>query len=508
MATVCRYFQQGSCHYGNQCKFLHPGQPTKGGNNGSGLGLATTTAQPKTDNYLAATVDSLSVDLTEKPMWILSSYGPGKSPPCQLIDGKDVSYEEARVMAYQCQVEGNFAVYEQKWIQLNIEAESQIRNILSNLPGAINFMTEAQENRANIYRYKQRNSDVNASSPAFVQSQQQNSNPFGAPAPATQPNLFGQLSFGQVSQQTSAFGAPSPFAAAASATQSVQPAFGQSTFGQISTHQSAFSKPSQPAFGQSAFGQTSTSQSVFGKPAFGQPAFGQSAFAQPQQQLQQQQQSAFGTGGAFRGVHSKPAFGQPAFGQPAFGQTASLSANTPSPFATAVQTQSQPTVSPFGGFSQLQQQGGTTNPNPFGQPLQMQNNASPFSQANPFQQSQQIQPTTTNPFAQTPPVAPQQQTVTSPFNNPPQQPQEPQQNTPSSFSNVNLFQTAQQPQPQSPATASGSNQSGQSATPNRKEGKWDDPVIEYTQQELEAFKAPVFIMGMIPVVAPPRELCV
>jgi hypothetical protein len=62
-------------------------------------------------SYLAATTENLSVDLTEKPMWILSSYGPGKNPPCQLIDGKDVSFEEARVMAYQCQEEGNFVVY-------------------------------------------------------------------------------------------------------------------------------------------------------------------------------------------------------------------------------------------------------------------------------------------------------------------------------------------------------------------------------------------------------------
>ena len=62
-------------------------------------------------SYVPVTADSLTVDLSEKPIWILSSYGPGKNPPCQLIDGKDVSFEEARLMAYRCQAEGNPAAY-------------------------------------------------------------------------------------------------------------------------------------------------------------------------------------------------------------------------------------------------------------------------------------------------------------------------------------------------------------------------------------------------------------
>jgi len=62
-------------------------------------------------SYSAATAESISSDLVEKPMWVLSSYGPGKNPPVQLIDGKDVSFEEARVLAYHCQAEGNLASY-------------------------------------------------------------------------------------------------------------------------------------------------------------------------------------------------------------------------------------------------------------------------------------------------------------------------------------------------------------------------------------------------------------
>lgn len=49
--------------------------------------------------------------MTERPTWFLSSYAPGKDPPAQLIDGKDISPEEARVMAYKLRAEGNPAAY-------------------------------------------------------------------------------------------------------------------------------------------------------------------------------------------------------------------------------------------------------------------------------------------------------------------------------------------------------------------------------------------------------------
>lgn len=57
------------------------------------------------------TQDSIKTDLTERPTWYLSSYAPGKDPPAQLIDGKDISPEEARVMAYRCRAEGSLGVY-------------------------------------------------------------------------------------------------------------------------------------------------------------------------------------------------------------------------------------------------------------------------------------------------------------------------------------------------------------------------------------------------------------
>lgn len=56
--------------------------------------------------------DAIKLDMTkERPVWILSSYAPGKDPPVQLIDKKDVSPEELRVRAYELAAQGNFQLF-------------------------------------------------------------------------------------------------------------------------------------------------------------------------------------------------------------------------------------------------------------------------------------------------------------------------------------------------------------------------------------------------------------
>jgi len=63
------------------------------------------------DSYTLPSLESIRVDLQESPQWLLSSYGPGRDPPSQLIDGKDVSFEEVRLLAYDAQARGNTGVY-------------------------------------------------------------------------------------------------------------------------------------------------------------------------------------------------------------------------------------------------------------------------------------------------------------------------------------------------------------------------------------------------------------
>jgi nucleoporin NUP42 len=62
-------------------------------------------------SFSVPSVETIKVDLNEKPIWLLSSYAPGRDPPTQLIDGKDVSFEEMRLLAYQCQATGTPASY-------------------------------------------------------------------------------------------------------------------------------------------------------------------------------------------------------------------------------------------------------------------------------------------------------------------------------------------------------------------------------------------------------------
>jgi nucleoporin NUP42 len=272
--------------------------------------------------------------------------------------------------------------------------------------------------------------------------------------------------------------------------------------------QSAFNKTLQSAFGQPAFGQASALQPAFGKPSFGQPAFGQPGFAQPQLQQQPQQLQ-----GVFGGNQPKPAFGQP-----------TVLGSTTSQFAIAQnqnQNQAQPPPSPFTSYTQQLQSKpqGSNNGNTFAQ--QSNNGASPFGQANPFQQGQQNQQNqqvqqpqqgqaAPNPFLQTqkPAATPQppQSTVINAFANPSsqqqQQQQQQQQPTASAFNQGSTFQ--QQPQP--PVTPNRT-AVGHAQTPGRTDKKWDDPALEYSPQEIETFRASTFTMGMVPTVAPPKELC-
>ncbi|SPQ24285.1 8240401d-6c40-43cd-a661-6df2218d238b [Thermothielavioides terrestris] len=75
--TVCRFYQQGYCRYGNACKFEHP--PKGGQQNYNRFGVFDSPPYP------GLTADAIQRDLTsELPQWILSCYGPGRDAPEQL----------------------------------------------------------------------------------------------------------------------------------------------------------------------------------------------------------------------------------------------------------------------------------------------------------------------------------------------------------------------------------------------------------------------------------------
>ncbi|RSM20902.1 hypothetical protein CDV31_000273 [Fusarium ambrosium] len=346
--TVCRFFQQGNCKFGNNCRNEHP-NPNNNRNQTSNrfgaLGGGT--------NSIA---DAIERDLAnEAPQWILSAYAPGRDAPGQLFGGypREQSFEELRLHYVMGKASGNEQQALNQAQELWTNAQQQMQNAVRNAQEAVQFIVSAENNHPNRQDIcKERTEGA----------------PFGEFIVGKRPKSMLDVFTGQPHNQSS-LATSSPFGGGASA--------GQSAFGQPSALGAKPSPFGAPSFGQPS--QPNTQGSAFGQPS--QPGQGGSAFGQPSQ---------LGQGGSAFGQASQPApaFGQPsqpasAFGQAsqptsAFGQTSALGAK-PSPFgAPSFGQPSQPSAqgSAFGQASQLGQK-----PNPFGAPTNTNNNASPFGSA-------------------------------------------------------------------------------------------------------------------------------
>ncbi|KAM0426900.1 hypothetical protein ACHAPT_007798 [Fusarium lateritium] len=440
--VVCRFFQQGNCKFGNNCRNEHPNPnnnrnqnqtPNRFGALGGGNNIVG-------EKY-GITVEAIERDLSnETPQWILSAYAPGRDAPEQLFGGypREQSFEELRLHYVMGKASGNEQQALNQAQELWTNAQQQMQNALRNAKDAVQFMVGAENthpNRQDICREgthgapygeflvgKRPTSIINV-----LTGQPDNNNAFGSAntsSPFGGGASAGQSAFGQ----PSALGAkPSPFGA---------PAFGQPS--QPNAQGNAFGQPSQPGQGGSAFGQPSQPSSAFGQPSQPTSAFGQTS----------QPTSAFGQTSTL-GAKPSP-FGAPAFGQPsqpsqpsqpnaqgnAFGQASQLGQkpnpfgaaananNNSSPFASAGNNNNAPAANnpfgaPSGGFANNQ------NASPFGNTNNQQANAgpSPFGQpsqgSSPFGQPQNPPAAAPNAFA-TANQAPDQKA--NPFGQPSQQP--------------------------------------------------------------------------------------
>ncbi|RSL64362.1 hypothetical protein CEP53_004101 [Fusarium sp. AF-6] len=353
--TVCRFFQQGNCKFGNNCRNEHPNPNNNRNQTSNRFGALGGGTNSIADKY-SITVDAIERDLTnETPQWILSAYAPGRDAPGQLFGGypREQSFEELRLHYVMGKASGNEQQALNQAQELWTNAQQQMQNAVRNAQEAVQFIVSAENNHPNRQDIcKERTEGA----------------PFGEFIVGKRPKSMLDVFTGQPHNQSS-LATSSPFGGGASA--------GQSAFGQPSALGAKPSPFGAPSFGQPS--QPNTQGSAFGQPS--QPGQGGSAFGQPSQ---------LGQGGSAFGQASQtaPAFGQPsqpasAFGQAsqptsAFGQTSALGAK-PSPFgAPSFGQPSQPSAqgSAFGQASQLGQK-----PNPFGAPTNTNNNASPFGSA-------------------------------------------------------------------------------------------------------------------------------
>ncbi|KAK5075545.1 hypothetical protein LTR51_003946 [Lithohypha guttulata] len=416
--VVCKYWKQGSCRFGNSCKFEHPANTantnTNSNNNGNnnknrsnfGGGIFGNINRPERWHL---SEEDIQNDLSKtRPQWILSAYGPGKETPAALFVDNEYSPEEVRLRFYNSQATGQgTAAADQEAVQVWQKATNDIDTVLTNVKDVQNFMEQKEKERPNRYDYCK--FDGTTSLDEFIKKTEFNTqpgsslNPWGGAVRATPTT--------------------NPF--------SKTPAFGQSAspFGQVS-QSSGFGQTAQP----STFGQ-STPISAFGKVGFGQsntPNFGQNAFSPPQTN-QPATISAFGQTSSLGQNSSSSPFVKPsasAFsGKPPLSsgfetQTAGASpfsstgmsgtTSNASPFSSAAPTTNATSpfssnnnnASPFGGNNKPSPFGGNNNASPFGG----NNTSSPQFGRSGFGQQQQLSAPA---FGR--PSQPQQQPQASPF---------------------------------------------------------------------------------------------
>ncbi|KAF5601511.1 nucleoporin NUP42 [Fusarium pseudocircinatum] len=441
--TLCKFFQQGNCKFGNSCRFEHvnPNNRNQPSNRFGALGGGS--SQNPADKY-NITIDTIEKDLTnEVPQWILSAYAPGRDAPGQLFGGypREQSFEELRLHFMMGKASGNEQQALNEAQELYAQAQQQMQTALRDVKGAIQFIGTQGAPFGEFLVGKRPKSTIadTGAQPTPFGSNNNASSPFGGGASAggsafgqpstlgAKPSAFGAPSFGQPSQPAqgggSVFGQPSQTSAFGQPSQLGQPAsaFGKpaqtSTFGQPSQPGSAFGQPSALGakpnpFGTPAFGQPSqpnTQGSVFGQPS--QPNTQGSAFGQPSQI--NAQGSAFGQASQ---LGQKPS----PFGAP------SGTNNSSSPFGAVANNNSAPAANPFGAPGGSATTSQPANPfgsnsnnqnnapaNPFGQPSQPAQGSSPFGQP-----SNAAAPATATPFGASNAIS--NQTTNSPFGQPSQ----------------------------------------------------------------------------------------
>ncbi|KAF7504436.1 hypothetical protein GJ744_002240 [Endocarpon pusillum] len=399
--VVCRYYQQGNCRFGDNCKYEHPGSQNSRNTGFASQNRFSAFQSPvsgggkdvKKDVPWQHITVEVENDLTPgkgRPGWILSTYGPAKNAPASLFDGNELSFEELRLRFYELKADGNEMQATNEASSLWSKAEQQISDVLHNLNQVVRFMEDAEKKHPNRYDLLKMTGTIPIEQ---ALKEAGSKSPLGG-ASAAQLLGFGSTGSGfgsafsnpgMTSNTSSGFDAPKLSDASSGV-------FGKST-SSTSFGAPSFGQPSRPTFGQSGFGQLSTA-SALGRSSGG-------TFGQPSNPAQPAQTSSFGTLGFGQPATKNPfaapsaaAFGQSSKPVSGFGQTSQVGSGfgQPSQLGGLGQT-SQPTP----GFGQASQLGSR-----FGQPSKPAGFGSPTQPSSGFRQPSQPAPAfgqPSNPFS-------------------------------------------------------------------------------------------------------------
>lgn len=496
--VICQYFLSNSCRFGSKCNNDH-------------IDVRGT---------IKAEMDAA----IKGKQWPLSCFGPFKEKRNLIPDESDLSFEEVRLQCFESKANNTFPMYEQQLMQRIQEANMRMHTLM-------NVNREVLQSVINIYDEKPSTTD---------------NKPFGSTT-STATGIFGGGTSSTFQQSASIFGGSTSGGFGQTTTPASsgfnQPA-GAGIFGGGTTNQTTMQNTASIFGGGTTGGQTQATGSIFGQSTATNATSGAGIFTGGTTSLPfGQTSSIFGanktgftslqTGaGIFGGATNTPTtgFNQPQTGifrggattgtftgsiQPAdapFGQQPAqsliFSAPPPSFGATPQQNPTfraaQPTNYPFGA---TQQPAG-----PFGAAATSSNVPTGlFSAANSNLQQQQPPP---NPFGQAAPTPISVGNQSSVFGNLGQNAVQAAQQA--AIGGIFTNQSAQQSQPPpafgqssfgGTSTGFGVTNTPQPATSSGESFLYSK-MEDLTSEQLAAFQADEFVMGQIPNVPPPRELCI
>ncbi|XP_077286238.1 uncharacterized protein LOC143911277 [Arctopsyche grandis] len=351
--TVCRFYQQGCCRFGNACRFEHvfaqnysnQGQqqnnPYKVVNNSSQANVTT--------EQLINQVSSDTSAALNGHQWRISSYGPFKCKP-NFPGMMDISPEELRYQMYEARTNGVIPQTEAQIAQYLVEATEKLKALTKPSVPIVGVIES-------VYRNENTTDPFTTDSLNFNQN---NSNVFGNNNTLAQPaNVFA----GAMQSNASSSAAGSLFAEAAQNIFQTQPqgvfggsnAFNNPKPAQIETSQNNnFATFNTPEFNQQQ-------NAVFGSNV-NQPALNTAnVFSQPQTGISPAMLFASANNALTAPVAPSPSN---VFGQPANPTNANVAppdvfgSQAPKPF------QMQPSNNVFSNPSNVSNP--TSNVNPFG----------------------------------------------------------------------------------------------------------------------------------------------